>query len=603
MTRVLRRLRDGVARRLGPNIEQEMAPVDAARWVPAARAAGWEPDRPERRLLRLLDRLAGDPADPERQLLVVGDDAGQRLGSLVVPGRFLRADAGPRRLRQRLADRRWQVIVLDVADPELRRRLAIPLSLALAKGGVLVVGRVRTGVTSPEQSTLRHLARLIDRGVGEQPPADVRRQDVAHLRAAWREVELIGNTLVIHHDLHTYVRLDDRATERWLDRRPDRGAEVVRRPAARFESRSVLRESDSSRAGSWRRRFAAPPARLREYLEVTCRPGGVLLSDPVILPESFRRPTRPRSQNRFAPTIADLAARPRPHPTGEPAPPSVEELDEPHFYWDSEFRGHFGHVLTEMLSRMWAWEEARARHPGLRILMATSSNKERDLTAHERALLRTFGVGEDRITFCYRPVRVRTLLAATPMFAQPGYLHPEITDLWDRVGVALAARGPAAGGPTTGGPTTGGPTTGELAIGRAPRRIFVSRRTRLRACENAAEVEALFVGHGFEVVHPEEHPFEAQVELFRRAEVIAGYAGSGLFTLMFAETPKHLILICPETYTAQNEWFIASVRGHRVDVAWCAARATGERDFHATYRVDWTREGRFLRQVLAEVSR
>ena len=54
--------------------------------------------------------------------------------------------------------------------------------------------------------------------------------------------------------------------------------------------------------------------------------------------------------------------------------------------------------------------------------------------------------------------------------------------------------------------------------------------------------------------------------IFDQAAVIAGFAGSGLFTMMFTELPKPVIIISSTSYTARNEYLIASAIGHDLTV-------------------------------------
>jgi hypothetical protein len=50
---------------------------------------------------------------------------------------------------------------------------------------------------------------------------------------------------------------------------------------------------------------------------------------------------------------------------------------------------------------------------------------------------------------------------------------------------------------------------------------------------------------------------ETQVAMFRHARIIAGFAGSAMFTLCFCEA-KRVIMIWPETYASRNELLICS---------------------------------------------
>jgi capsular polysaccharide biosynthesis protein len=109
------------------------------------------------------------------------------------------------------------------------------------------------------------------------------------------------------------------------------------------------------------------------------------------------------------------------------------------------------------------------------------------------------------------------------------------------------------------------------------------------------------------VIYPEDFPLPEQAAIFRHAEVVAGYAGSALFTLAFCETPKQVIMISSETYTARNEYMICSVLGHQLSVLWCkpeapqAANNWARVRFGSAFTFDFAREGLLLKEVLASL--
>ena len=164
----------------------------------------------------------------------------------------------------------------------------------------------------------------------------------------------------------------------------------------------------------------------------------------------------------------------------------------------------------------------------------------------------------------------------------PEYVHPDLGATWDRVGRELAALAPDRDYPT---------------------RVFCSRRIEKRPCHNAAEVEALFASHGFEVIYPEDYPLAEQAMIFRQAEVVAGFAGSGLFTLCLTGTPKRVVMITSETYAARNEYLMASVLGHEIDLVSCKADGPGSgHPMHSGFTFDFDREGAYVESVLASIS-
>lgn len=154
-----------------------------------------------------------------------------------------------------------------------------------------------------------------------------------------------------------------------------------------------------------------------------------------------------------------------------------------------------------------------------------------------------------------------------------------VVETWDAMGAALRAR--ASDAPR-------------------PSRIFCSRRHDKRPCTNRAEVESLFCQHGFTVVFPEELPLPDQVAMFHDAEVVAGFAGSGMFTTLFSDRAKRVVLVSPDTYGPSNEHMIGAVRGHRLDIAVAASdrQEQGRGALHAPFTVDMSEEGVWLERVL-----
>ncbi|MGD9958511.1 glycosyltransferase family 61 protein [Nocardioides sp.] len=349
-------------------------------------------------------------------------------------------------------------------------------------------------------------------------------------------------------------------------------------PATTLVSRSQLRRSAGVLRPEPPSTYDAPELSLRTYRDVVCHPHQIVVSGRVVLPETYRQNMRPRLRNRELVGLAPSFVQDLGGPAGE--------LSGTWFHLDNECRGHFGHAMTEQISRLWGWKRAKERYPDARALVF--QNRERGIAQWEYDLFAAGGIDPEDLWMAEDPVRVEHLVTASPMFSLPDFVHPGIEETWREIGVALDARS---------------------TLTQTPRRIFCSRRIDKRNCHNAAELEGLFAAHGFEVIFPEDHSLPDQVRIFRGAEVIAGYAGSGMYQIAFTERPRHLILVTSESYTAHNEHLMAAVLGHRVDLVLCEPDvAQPEQGWsRAAFRSDFTfdpaREGVFLREVLAGLDR
>lgn len=263
---------------------------------------------------------------------------------------------------------------------------------------------------------------------------------------------------------------------------------------------------------------------------------------------------------------------------------SWEELPGTYYDLDCSNSGHFGHLTTEVLSRFWGWEAAKEKFPDLKALFRIRRPAERD-PALERMLLNAYGITDEDIVWSPVPVKVDRLIAATPMWHNqfPHYADPLIKEIWSKMGDRLVS-----------------------ADGPKEDKIFVSRRPTFknRACLNTSEIEKVFLEAGFLVVYPEDLPLAAQASLFRNARVVAGFGGSGLFNVMYAEKLEHLIVLNHEAYTARNEYLYAAVLGVDITYFWSKPEIShpqggwSEQAYFSNWNFDFAKLGKTLRKTL-----
>lgn len=557
---------------------------------PVAKSAGakTQADLTEReaRLLLALRRTLHEQARPRVVALVSGEGA-------QTPGLLSRA----------LGHARVTVLDVDLGESELHVRLAAPGRVDavvvdetvsgtrhtelfdrvfghLRKGGTFVVSGFRHGVEVGVREGVETLADVVS-GVIERDAFSNTQFEGAAQRDRHRLLGVVDSVSLRKDQLslisagRAMAKLTEDQTDEMLRLAPRRGRTIEVLPATQLVSRATTRWSPGgpeNRPAA--ESYTVPALSLREYHDVTCLPGQVVVQRNVLLPDSFRHIVKPRLNNRFLRDLGPRFARPRPTR-------GAEHLEGAYFHLDSEFRGHFGHAMTEQLSRLWAWEEAKRREPSLKALLL--QNRRTALAEYEVLLYEAAGIRPDDLVLVKGPVTVDRLFAATPMMSQPAYVHPEIEVVWERAASGLAAQAPDR---------------------PYADRIFCSRRITKRACHNTSEVERFFADRGFDVIYPEDYALPEQARIFREASTIGGFAGSALFNTLLCNSPRHVVMVSSGAYTAKNEHMIAAVRGHRLDVAWCRpdipAPASGwsRKAFHSPFTFDVDREGAWLRDVL-----
>jgi len=440
---------------------------------------------------------------------------------------------------------------------------------ALRAGGVLVIAGAAAEVASRRGALGRLVARA-ERDRTLTAPAAPPGGDPWHLGRALAAVVPDGRHVILTNRAGPVPsKLTEPETDAYLRASgPTAGASVRVFPAALVRSRCVVRESTMLRSRSQPRLIRAIEIRLRDYRDVVVAPRQVVTDGRVLTSDTFRHNQAYRLTNR---TLDDVAPR---FATRADLSGRAPRLAGTHFHLDSEFRGHFGHLITEQLSRLWAWPLARQLDPDAKVLV-TARPGHRRLHDWELAVYEAGGIAAADLVVVDGPVRADRLIAGTPLYCHPQYVHPAILDTWRSVGDGLVERA----------------TREEL-----PRRVFCTRRPGRRSCRNAGEVEAIFAAAGFAIVQPETYSVPDQARLFREAEVVAGFAGSAMFGVCFALDPKPLIVVRSAAYAARNEYLIGSLLGHSLTAIVCRPDDPG--DFHSSYRFDRTREGRLLDRVL-----
>lgn len=434
------------------------------------------------------------------------------------------------------------VVDLEQAAASVHQDRWSHLFFHLAHGGAWILPRTAIGGGGAGLDSLARVAQLVA-GDGAVPATHRERS----LGQATSEVLMTSDVVLVRKRDHHLAALGEREAVRVLStREPELDVSVLGRlPARTFDSgiEVVSHEADVP-ADGLETTFAVPEMRVRRYQgDVAVSSNSLVYSGSSVLPESFRHPfERNLRTTRLVPSRAGFGRvedefRPR------------RQLRGSYFHVDSSNSGHFGHVLTEVLSRMWAWQLAKAEIPDLKAVLRIRFAGERDPDL-ERRLFAGLGVAPSDVVAIDQPVWVEELVGATPMMQNkvPFYVHPDIVErVWRPVTAALRE--------------------GRTGVGE---RVFVSRRSAggSRSCHNTAQVEALFQDHGFVVVYPEDHDLAEQAAVFHDARVLAGFGGSALFNAMHCRDLEHLVVLNSDAYTARNEQLYAAALGAKVTYFW-----------------------------------
>jgi capsular polysaccharide biosynthesis protein len=366
----------------------------------------------------------------------------------------------------------------------------------------------------------------------------------AELAAGTNQILLARDLVLVRKRTRHYLKVREAEVEQvFATREPRIQLEVLTSlPGGELRSPTTVHSYASAVPIAWLDTVLDyPPAQLRHYDgRVAVALNSLLLGESTVLPESFRYHfARELQHPRAVDVDTDFCRVPA---------AAIPKTTLQGAYYDLEchFPGHFGHVMTEVVSKLWGWDAAKARIPGLKALISAADDRS---LALERRILTAYGIAPEDVVEVREPVWLEHLLGVTALWHNqvPHCVHPQLTTVWDRLRGGMALEG-----------------------GPAHRRIFVSRGKAAanRECRNAKEVEGLFARFGFEVVYPELHDLSEQAAMFRDAEVIAGFGGAAMFNALYCSSLQTLIVLNHEAYTARNEHLISLLRPCEAHYFW-----------------------------------
>ncbi len=256
--------------------------------------------------------------------------------------------------------------------------------------------------------------------------------------------------------------------------------------------RLVLREAIASQFAAFSKEQLGRP--LRGAVR-----GAIYSADGKLQPLSQRRPAGSPGPR--------ICIDPRMIEVSDPAIAGAERVGGRTLYLGN-FMNHYGHFLTEFLSRLWILEE----DAGFDCFVAypSTANRGRYLPKDfHRDLCGQVGLDLERLKILHAPARFAELVVPEQLWILNTQVNGRLRGLYERIAQAHRNGDPAG-------------------------RVFLSRSPRVdQRLANTSQIERVFAGFGFSVVYPEELAMSDQLRLYANCEILAGLSGSGMHNALF----------------------------------------------------------------------
>jgi capsular polysaccharide biosynthesis protein len=589
---VLRRVaRQRRARAIRARLRRAPAPVPTAPPGPLGRYTSLLPDRRGRTVVVLAHRVLREEVRP--WLMQFQGDYRHLITAEAAPEWQLEGAGVIYHVAETIHEMNWEIGLIGPVDViiNLLPQSLLPQDVAhhhdmwwrlyfhLKPDGLYLVDRRSAPGSELGNSLTAWMTTLASNDDPEAAPATSERD--AELFRSTSSVVMSRDLFIARKRGKHYMKLRDSETSRVLTGREPRISvrELATLPAGDAVSRaSVLSHEASVPIDHLPDTLPYPELHLRHYQGRIAFAGSTLMyGDYTILSDSFRHHLVSNFSNgritNVSANFARIPAHLRPKDT----------LAGNYYQLDSTFGGHYGHFTTEVLSRFWGWDHAKELIPDLKVILR--KNPKELEPSFERRFFEAYGIAPGDIVWTDRPVYLESVVSASPMWhnALPYYAHPGLIDVWERL-----ARG--------------------LVDPMAPihERIFVSRGSQWgrRTCRNRRDVEQFFQSNGFTVVYPEDLALSQQASIFAGARVIAGFGGSAMFNMMFAEKMTTAIVLSHEAYTARNEHLFTSLLGGDVHYFWSPPdiphpeNSWSQEAFYCDWEFDFERNRKPLEELI-----
>lgn len=195
--------------------------------------------------------------------------------------------------------------------------------------------------------------------------------------------------------------------------------------------------------------------------------------------------------------------------------PIIEEA-----YFAGHLHEQYGHVLTEFISRIWAYKQKNLKMP---ILVRTTIPLDSLFSFRwVQALLTLLELKRSDFLITSTPIKIRNLIVPDSLFAEQSYCYKHMIDFCHTLGDKAMTL-----------------LSDESIIKNS--NIYLSRSKLVCGTilvDNEKKLEEELQQLGFIIIHPEDHSIAEQISFFRNNNIVTGIVGSAFHTSIFSPSPQ-----------------------------------------------------------------
>lgn len=200
--------------------------------------------------------------------------------------------------------------------------------------------------------------------------------------------------------------------------------------------------------------------------------------------------------------------------------------------------GHYGHFLTESLSRFWyCFDDACPR----KYLVHANYRSLSEFPKHVIAVLSAFGIGERNLIIVREPLIVDRLHCPAPALRCDDSFGAHMSDVYKHISKHSGFK-----------------------LSEGKRKVYLSRASLPGDARqfNEGEIRTIFEKFGFETISPECLSFEDQLAVYSDCTHLAGPVGSGMHNAVFMAPRSEVFIVAPNNFLFRNDCLLSAACGY-----------------------------------------
>ncbi|MDC8833020.1 glycosyltransferase family 61 protein [Alteromonas gilva] len=209
---------------------------------------------------------------------------------------------------------------------------------------------------------------------------------------------------------------------------------------------------------------------------------------------------------------------------------------------------HYGHFITESISRMW-WLAANEEHvKDITILAHANFNSPLSFPSHVKEAFAALGISLSQIKLVKEDAIYESLIVPSQSMILDDTISERQVSIWNKIRDNIHPAKNAS---------------------EPKRKVYLSRKFQDQKDDsrqfNDQAVEDTFRQKGFEIVYPEQLTFQEQIKIYAETKVLAGPVGSAMHNAAFMPNNGKVVILAPNSFLFKTDSHIAYIKEHTLN--------------------------------------